>query len=847
MASSRTDKRRVPLELLVKRRCLCTAGTCYTQFANAADMGCITESRAMLETLSPAERDIHLEMLFMDGSVTQQRARQTLAASHERVDGPAGELLIASDGEPEELELLRTSGAESIGSSEHNAEPPAKRRKAYAKRKTSRTNAAEFAGRPVCQRALQGLLGVGTSTLQRIRHGQRRMSRSEPMHPRLGFSMILKQWHKWPSVLLFLWMVYHSAAEGLPDHVIRVSNLLDSPFKREDDIQRAVQGAVLDLATYGRDPRAWLTGPGYFDGPRRYLQHGKPIQLYWEYVGTMGRRGQRAASLSTFLRVLHKVFKQHLGFRKPNQHAQCTICSGLKRDIKESKNMLDRQYFLGLYLEHILSQWQDRMVWWSLCELSVTWMEASIRIGSRMASAAVGSSLISIIIDGMDQAKFAVPRLRHRDGRAPKALDNLHRPRLHIAAIWVLGCVLRFSVSDEDLKKDSNTQCELLSRTLQDVFDRHGTLPLGLHIQQDNTCREGKNQQVLRWCMLLVLAGTFRWISMGFLRTGHSLRPRLTDTPNTFPGKCVCVCSMLRSPLENAMCVQTRSHVLATCTPGHENVDQVFAQVVSLLVGSTFDTPDDLVELLIRFCRGPRGGPPGLTHAIAGKVDETAEWQDWGNRVACRITGHAQRGAPHYFRIARREDVGSFAIDGQGHHHQEERFVEVTDFPEGAPRSPDDIMLVVKHRLADTRPTQVIAVCPAWRRATVLERGLDPVGVAARRPISAELAENIRKYAPALQQQGFISDDAAAYLVGWVNGTLPRLSRPRRFSWMSYCWRDGAVEAPPRIIRHYDGQEVYRGVKVAVQLRDAQGRVAPAGPDDERDGEDLGLVVPLAM
>ena len=50
-------------------------------------------------------------------------------------------------------------------------------------------------------------------------------------------------------------------------------------------------------------------------------------------------------------------------------------------------------------------------------------------------------------------------------------------------------------------------------------------LPLGLHIQADNCSREGKNQYVIKWCALNVLIGTFRWISLGFLRTGHSGRP----------------------------------------------------------------------------------------------------------------------------------------------------------------------------------------------------------------------------------------------------------------------------------------------------------------------------------
>ena len=48
-------------------------------------------------------------------------------------------------------------------------------------------------------------------------------------------------------------------------------------------------------------------------------------------------------------------------------------------------------------------------------------------------------------------------------GRIPHAVETLHRPALHVAASWILGCAIQFWVGDEDLKKDSDTQCEMLA------------------------------------------------------------------------------------------------------------------------------------------------------------------------------------------------------------------------------------------------------------------------------------------------------------------------------------------------------------------------------------------------
>ena len=45
---------------------------------------------------------------------------------------------------------------------------------------------------------------------------------------------------------------------------------------------------------------------------------------------------------------------------------------------------------------------------------------------------------------------------------------------------------------------------------------------MGLHLQQDNTSREGKNQYIIRFAIMLILLGVFRWVTLGFLRTGHS-------------------------------------------------------------------------------------------------------------------------------------------------------------------------------------------------------------------------------------------------------------------------------------------------------------------------------------
>jgi hypothetical protein len=132
----------------------------------------------------------------------------------------------------------------------------------------------------------------------------------------------------------------------------------------------------------------------------------------------------------------------------------------------------------------------------------------------------MAESVITLIIDGMDQSKFRVPRQLF--GRKAKLLTKLYRPALHVTGAWVHGCFLDMIVSDEDLKNDSETQLEVLARCLNDILGLRKCLPLGLHLQQDNCCREGKNQWVWAFLLMLVIIRVFRFSVGGYLRPGHS-------------------------------------------------------------------------------------------------------------------------------------------------------------------------------------------------------------------------------------------------------------------------------------------------------------------------------------
>ncbi|CAK9117825.1 unnamed protein product [Durusdinium trenchii] len=283
---------------------------------------------------------------------------------------------------------------------------------------------------------------------------------------------------------------------------LRSERAVESPFPSEkeeqaDDIERVLNSMSRMLQTTWTDADVHLVGPGTFKGPVRSLPHATRTELYYTYLAFCESRQMQHASYSTFLRVANKILKPgirngHLRFRKVNEHGQCDTCFALRQNMTRARTTQQKEEARQEHHRHVLAQWLDRQIYWSFRSLAHTFFATLLMEGIRTAEAlAVASSCFCVAIDGMDQAKFCVPRFRQRQA---KSAQKLFRPRLHVAGCWAHGSSLTFNIANEDLKKNSATQCEILARCIQDTLNRHGCLPHGINLQQDNTCREGKNQ-----------------------------------------------------------------------------------------------------------------------------------------------------------------------------------------------------------------------------------------------------------------------------------------------------------------------------------------------------------------
>lgn len=553
---------------------------------------------------------------------------------------------------------------------------------------------------------------------------------AEPKHPTLGVSLRRKTTsYKWPDVLSFFWLLYISAAEILPTKMVMPSEIFKTGSKSvvmEDDFEDRYVSSFMQNLELQCDPmKAAHVGPGSFQGPQRYLEWSTPSDLYLQYAAISESEGKTPAGFTTFMRTYRGVMGKHLKFRGKNEHAQCSVCFHLRLKIKKTTGAAPKKEATRNYTRHLLSQWLDRQCYWSSRQLSRTFFTSSL-----VTNISWQSSLCCCIIDGMDQSKLRLPKWGRQ--RISKNQELLFRPTTHLAACWIHGYKTYIAIADENTKKDSETQSEIIMRSLSDLHSNHSTMPLGLHTQADNCFREQKNQYIFKMNLLLVAIGVFRYTIMSFLRTAHS----------------------------------------------HEDIDQLFGQVARLFGGKTFDCPSDMIKLLNRVSRNAESSGTSnarLSSAVAYKLDQVSRWKEFGAQTAVSIHGMRR---VHYFRICHRADIGAETLS---------RVSQVEDFNVGRVQPhANDLFLVTKRWMHDTSVSRVIAVMTASTAAKLRQGFSAPSGLAGRRAIGVKVRQNIMTRVPKLRQAGELSEQAANYLLSWAAGTLHQHAKPASYSILSY-------------------------------------------------------------
>ena len=551
----------------------------------------------------------------------------------------------------------------------------------------------------ICRKLAEFLIGVGAARVQRVLNGLGDGRTKGMRHPdalRCGPMQVC---------LRFLWRKYHFDAEGLPDKfsvhrhdsdsfTIGVQDAPDrvsapahsSHGQDKDEVLEDQERAIAALALYiasANEPNTMVSlGPGGHGGPDRYIGVMKPIHLYLELEAWCAVQNIRTPSFQTLLRSLTAC--GCVRFRKTaGQHPNCDTCMHYKARLRAPQSPQQRATVLEEYCQHILHQWLDRGVDSNSTELSRT-CRRMIDMGARLISLARQFSFWLLRADGVDQAKFRTPRCHTKT----HAFDKLIRPALHVQGIWCEGFGFHYAIADADMRKDTNNNIEAIARLMESLFRRLGALPLAISLIQDNTCRECKNQKLLKFAVKLIALNCLESVSCLYPEKGHT----------------------------------------------HGPLDGSFGQMCVKLSLEEFDDDLDVVNILDNFLKTSGLDAGTRQDAKAYKLDEAAEWVEWAEEgvdlVMSALTGPD---APHYFRICRRKHVGTDSAHG-------DRLAEAEACyradHRGYQPSGDDVVMIVKDRMASLQVSQIILMLPAADLGRIYGSPLQPWGTHARRPAS---------------------------------------------------------------------------------------------------------------
>ncbi|XP_052213079.1 uncharacterized protein LOC127831989 [Dreissena polymorpha] len=206
----------------------------------------------------------------------------------------------------------------------------------------------------------------------------------------------------------------------------------------------------------------------------------------------------------------YKKWKENFKFVKAKKtntwsFTRCTTCVTLERQLTKTTCTEMRAFYRQKKEEHNLRQMFERKTYYSKRELA----QQSPR------------QHMSIIIDGMDQAKTNLP---HFAGRNPKNLNPVDLLHTHVTEVLSHGHGSFHAYVDiGEYPHDPNLTINIiLKELLRQAKESNNFLPPILYIQADNCWRENKNRYVFSFLQLLVSERIFNEVHMSFLIVGHT-------------------------------------------------------------------------------------------------------------------------------------------------------------------------------------------------------------------------------------------------------------------------------------------------------------------------------------
>lgn len=359
--------------------------------------------------------------------------------------------------------------------------------------------------------------------------------------------------------------------------------------------------------------------------PCQYLNPGCFEDLFLQYETST--EPEERVSKSTLFSVWKRNWRRVLRFRNVGQGKRCKLCAKLDEERAQATTEEERVLIGQQKQAHIDEILADRAVTGRTINMAESDVSRPNDDGH--------DQLIAITIDGMDQAKFKVPR----NLASSAEFESLWRPQLHVTGAICHGHLECYFIMGTDQAKDSNMNATVIARTLDLVKQKLSphALPQNLVIQADNTTRESKNQFFALFLSYLVASGKFSVSELQFLQVGHT----------------------------------------------HNQQDQRFSSVAtSLSRAPVLEDPEDFAAWIRGHVKPARGRD---LHVEV--LSSTWDFQGWFQSLGVQVQGlaatHAEPSTSHCWRICRRSllpEVGPICETWDGGNHEADAVLLVKEF-----------------------------------------------------------------------------------------------------------------------------------------------------------------------
>ena len=202
-------------------------------------------------------------------------------------------------------------------------------------------------------------------------------------------------------------------------------------------------------------------------------------------------------------------FGSKLRIRASGHHAKCSVCIRHRLIIKRVGKGPLRLHQTALYKRHLTRQYHDREVYWG--------HRAQSRLEAENGAGCVNH--ISMIVDGMDQAKHCYPR---SGCILSKEFNSWARPKMGATTLICHGHAIVVGLSPPNTPCSGSRTMELIAYMMTKPLDYIQWSNVFLHVEADNCSKEIKHQTCLRMLATMIALHQLRGAQMNFLSSGHS-------------------------------------------------------------------------------------------------------------------------------------------------------------------------------------------------------------------------------------------------------------------------------------------------------------------------------------